>query len=99
MLAYSNEGRNSGGCVKSAIARAPALYEGLAAHLPMRRVEKDPLMEGRERTMMATTLPTSPKSETAVSSTPDVTNSNILNCERGERTGHEQMARDDGVTR
>ena len=67
----------------------------------MRRVEKDPLMEGRERTMMATTLPTSPKSETAVSSTPDVTNSNILNCKEGirERTVHEQMARDDGVTR
>ena len=50
----------------------------------MRRVEKDPLMEGRERTMMATTLPTSPKSETAVSSTPDVTNSNILNCKEGK---------------
>ena len=50
----------------------------------MRRVEKDPLMEGRERTMMATTLPTSPKSETAVRSTPDVTNSNILNCQGKE---------------
>ena len=62
------------------------MYEGLAAHSPMRRVEKDPLMEGRERTMMATTLPTSPKSETAVRSTPDVTNSNILNCKVGKNS-------------
>ena len=48
-------------------------------HSPMSSVEKDPFIWGRDSTMMDTTLPARPKSETAIRRTPDVTNSNILN--------------------
>ena len=45
--------------------------------LPIKRDEKDPFMVGLDRTIIATMLPTSPKTDTADRRTPSIMNPNV----------------------
>lgn len=46
--------------------------------LPINRVEKEPFMEGLDRTMMEMMLPTKPKTEMQSNKTPSVMNWKVL---------------------